>query len=56
MINTFGGFNPAGLNFIDPFGGANPGMPETEYRFAYKGTASSNLATVGSPVESVRIN
>lgn len=28
VINTFGGFNPLALNFIDPFGGANPGMPE----------------------------
>jgi hypothetical protein len=28
VINTFGGFNPLGLNFIDPVGGLNPGMPE----------------------------
>jgi len=28
VINTFGGANPQGLNFIDPFGGMNPGMPE----------------------------
>ncbi len=28
VINTFGGANPMGLNFIDPFGGQNPGMPE----------------------------
>lgn len=28
VINTFGGANPLGLNFIDPFGGQNPGMPE----------------------------
>ena len=28
VINTFGGFNPLGLNFIDPMGGMNPGMPE----------------------------
>jgi hypothetical protein len=28
VINTFGGFNPAGLNFIDPFDGTNPGNPE----------------------------
>jgi hypothetical protein len=28
VINTFGGANPQGLNFIDPFGGQNPGMPE----------------------------
>lgn len=28
VINTFGGFNPLALNFIDPFGGLNPGMPE----------------------------
>ena len=34
---------------------ANPGMPEAEYRFAYKGTSCSNLSDGGSLVESVRM-
>ncbi len=34
---------------------ANPGMPEAEYRFAYEGTSKSNLSSVGSPADSIRM-
>lgn len=33
----------------------NPGMPEAEYRFAFEGTSKSNLSSVASPAESVRM-
>ncbi|MGD8956988.1 MAG: RNA polymerase-associated protein rapA [Chromatiaceae bacterium] len=43
VINTFGGFNPFGLNFIDPFGGANPGLPESATVDGFVNTPASML-------------
>jgi hypothetical protein len=43
VINTFGGANPLALNFIDPFGGQNPGMPEFATVDGFVNTPASML-------------
>ena len=43
VINTFGGFNPLALNFIDPFGGGNPGQPEFATVDGFVNTPAASL-------------